>query len=127
MAEKKSKQHAAPVYLYNFGYKTEVRIPGTDYALGTPHAMGISFKFNNEVPPKNGKVSKPGGLSGNKPERFVASHNMAELWITFARTGKPSAKNVPEWPAYNLKDRPMMPVDTKCEVIKNRLKEELDL
>ena len=45
---------------------------------------------------------KEGFLSGNKPERFTASHNMAELWTTFAKTGKPAAKDVPEWPAYNL-------------------------
>ena len=51
IAEKKVKQGGAPVYLYNFGYKSEKKIPDTDYALGTPHAMDISFKFNNEVPP----------------------------------------------------------------------------
>ena len=50
IAEKKAAQHGAPVYLYQFGYKSEVKIPGTDYALGTPHAMDITFKFNNETP-----------------------------------------------------------------------------
>ena len=43
IAEKKALQGEAPVYLYNFGYKSEQKIPGTDYALGTPHAMDISF------------------------------------------------------------------------------------
>jgi para-nitrobenzyl esterase len=50
---------------------------------------------------------------------------MAELWTTFARTGKPAAKDVPDWPAYSLKDRPTMRIDTKCEVINDRYKEEL--
>jgi para-nitrobenzyl esterase len=126
IAEKKVKQNAAPVYLYNFGYKSEVRIPGTEYALGTPHAMDISFKFNNEVPAKDGSQTTS-GLGGSKPERFVASRNMAELWTTFARTGKPAAKAAPEWPAYNLTNRPTMRIDTKCEVINDRYKEELDL
>jgi para-nitrobenzyl esterase len=120
LAERKAKQNGAPVYLYNFGYKSEAKIPGTDYPLGTPHAMDISFKFNNEVPGK-----QAGFLGGNKPERFTASHNMAELWATFARTGKPAAKDVPEWPAYNLNDRPTMRIDAKCEVISDRFKEEL--
>jgi para-nitrobenzyl esterase len=120
LAERKVQQNGAPVYLYNFGYKSEAKIPGTDYQLGTPHAMDISFKFNNEVPGK-----QAGFLGGNKPERFIASHNMAELWTTFARTGKPAAKNIPVWPAYNLNDRPTMRINAKCEVIYNRFKEEL--
>ena len=127
IAEKKTKQNAAPVYLYNFGYKSEVKIPGTDYAMGTPHAMDISFKFNNEVPSKNGEPSKPSFFGGNRPERFTASHNFAELWTTFALTGKPAAKNGPTWPAYNLKERPTMRIDTELEVINNRFKDEVEM
>jgi para-nitrobenzyl esterase len=122
IAEKKVRQQGAPVYLYNFGYKSEAKVPGTDYAFGTPHAMDITFKFNNEV-----AGMKEGFLSGNKPERFTASHNMAELWATFARTGKPAAKGVPEWPAYNLTNRATMRIDSKCEIINNRFSEELEM
>jgi para-nitrobenzyl esterase len=125
IAEKKVKQNGAPVYLYNFGYKSEKLIPGTNYAMGTPHAMDISFKFNNEIPPRDGSQPKESFFGGNKSERFIASHHFAELWTTFARTGKPAAKDVPVWPAYNLKDRPTMRIDTKCEVINNRFPEEL--
>jgi para-nitrobenzyl esterase len=120
IAERKVQQQAAPVYLYNFGYKSEAKVPGTDYPFGTPHAMDITFKFNNEVPGVAASF-----LAGNSPERFTASHNMAELWTTFAKAGKPAAKNVPEWKAYNLNDRPTMRIDTKCEVINNRFSEEL--
>ncbi|MBK7711769.1 MAG: carboxylesterase/lipase family protein [Bacteroidales bacterium] len=126
IAEKKAKQNGAPVYLYNFGYKSEVIIPGTDYPLGTPHAMDISFKFTNEVPPKDG-TNGSSYFGGKKPERFIASHNMAELWTTFARTGKPAAKAAPEWPPYNLNDRPTMRIDTTCEVLKDRYASELKM
>ena len=95
IAEKKVKQGGAPVYLYNFGYKSEKKIPDTDYALGTPHAMDISFKFNNEVPPRDGSEPKESYFGGNRPERFAASRHFAELWTTFARTGKPAANDVP--------------------------------
>ncbi|MCE6992504.1 carboxylesterase/lipase family protein [Dyadobacter sp. CY323] len=125
IAEKKVKQNGAPVYLYNFGYKSEKKILDTDYPMGTPHAMDISFKFNNEVPPKDPSQPSESFFGGKKPERFVASHHFAELWTTFARTGKPAAKDVPEWPAYNLKTRPTMRIDTKCEVINDRFGEEL--
>ena len=126
IAEKKTEQHGAPAYLYNFGYKSEVLIPGTDHPLGTPHAMDITFKFNNEVPPKDGTTGKS-YFAGSRPERFVASHHMAELWTTFARTGKPAAKGVPEWPAYDLMKRPTMRIDTNCEVIDDRYAAELKM
>ncbi len=126
IAEKKVKQNGAPVYLYNFGYKSEMKIPGTEYAMGTPHAMDISFKFNNEVPPKEGEQPRM-SFGGNRPERFEASLHFAELWTTFARTGKPAAKGVPEWPAYNLTDRPTMRIDSTCEVINNRFNDEVEM
>jgi len=120
IAEKKAAQHGAPVYLYHFGYKSEVEIASTDYALGTPHAMDITFKFNNETP-DNG----PGALSGNRVDRFIASRKMAELWTNFARTGVPCAADVPEWPAYTLDARASLRIDTQCEVIRDRFDEEL--
>ena len=122
IAEKKAVQNGAPVFLYQFGYKSEEKVPGTDYALGTPHAMDITFKFNNETP-----ANRPGFLSGHRPDRFIASHTMAELWTGFARTGRPAAAGAPEWPAFNLEDRPSMRIDTKCEVIHNRYSQELAL
>lgn len=125
IAEKKAKQGGAPVYLYNFGYKSEKKIPGTDYPMGTPHAMDISFKFNNELPPRDGSQPKESFFGGNRPERFTASHHFAELWTTFARTGKPAARNIPQWPAFNLKTRPTMRIDAQCEVIYNRFSQEL--
>ncbi len=121
IAEKKAKQGGANVYLYNFGYKSEVKIPGTDYEMGTPHAMDISFKFYNE------SAEKPSFFGGNKPERVTASLNFAELWTNFAKTGKPFAKDAPEWKPYNLKNRPTMRIDTKLEVINDRFKDELNV
>ena len=56
IAQKKALQNGAPVYLYHFGYKSELKIAGTDYALGTPHAMDITFKFNNETPDRKSVV-----------------------------------------------------------------------
>lgn len=120
IAEKKAAQNAAPVYLYQFGYKSEAKIPGSDYALGTPHALDITFKFNNETPQDG-----PWMLSGSRPERFIASRNMAELWANFARNGRPTAAGVPEWPAYDLENRSSMRIDTSCTVINQRFSAEL--
>jgi para-nitrobenzyl esterase len=87
--------------------------------MGTPHAMDISFKFNNET------IERPSFFGGSRPEKAIASHHFAELWTNFAKTGKPFATNAPEWKAYNLETRPTMRIDTKLEVINDRFKEEL--
>ncbi len=63
--------------------------------------------------------------SGGSPERFVASHNMAALWTSFARTGRPAAEGVPEWPAYTLDGRASLRIDTRCEVMYDRYGAEL--
>ncbi len=126
IAERKAKENGAPVYLYNFGYKSDMKIPGSDFPMGTPHAMDISYKFNNVQPAKDGE--EPRRMFGDSsPESCKASHNFAELWTNFARTGIPSAEGAPVWPAYNLKDRPTMRIDTNCEVINDRYKIELEM
>ncbi len=125
IAETKAKENGAPVYLYNFGYKSDRTIPGTDFPMGTPHAMDISYKFNNVQPPKEGE--QPSMFGDNSPESCQASHNMAELWTNFAKTGIPSAEGAPEWPEYNLNDRSTMRIDTNCEIINDRYKVELDM
>ncbi len=126
IAEKKAQQNGAPVYLYNFGYKSDAKIPGTDYPMGTPHAMDISFKFNNVVPPKEGEQPRM-GFGGSGSDAITASHNFAALWTSFARTGKPALDGAPEWPAYNLKERPTMRIDAECMVINDRFSEELNM
>lgn len=124
IAERKTQQNGAPAYLYNFGYKNESKIPGTDYPFGTPHAMDIPFKFNNVVP---SNPSNSWTMGGQLPERFTASHNMAEMWTTFARTGKPGAVGQPEWLPYSLLRRPTMRIDTRCEIFFDRNKAEREM
>jgi para-nitrobenzyl esterase len=122
IAEKKARQNGAPVYLYNFGYKSGLKVPNTDFPMGTAHAMDIGFKFNNVRPEMPGQY-----LAGDKPERFKASLNFAGLWTSFARTGIPRVKDQPEWSAYNMVKRPTYRIDTECEVINDRNKSEREL
>jgi para-nitrobenzyl esterase len=122
IAEKKARQKGAQVYLYNFGYKSGLKLQGTDFPMGTAHAMDIGFKFNNVRPEMPGQY-----LAGDKPERFKASANFAGLWTSFAHTGKPGVKDQPEWPAYDLNKRPTYKISSDCEVIYNRNKSEREL
>jgi para-nitrobenzyl esterase len=122
IAEKKTKQNAARVYLYNFGFKSGLKVPNTDFPMGTAHAMDIGFKFNNV------RTEMPGQyLAGEKPERFKASLNFAGLWTTFARTGIPAVMDQPGWPPYDLVKRSTYRIDTECEVIYDRNKSEREL
>ncbi len=140
IAERKAAQRGAPAYLYVFKHENPSLIPGTQHKMGTPHAMEITYKFYN-VPqpgqqsanagPQGGNAG--GGLMGvSRPESVKAAHNMAELWSTFARTGKPSAKGQPEWPAYTAQTRATMEIDTDCTVandphpLERKLWERLD-
>lgn len=112
IAERKAEQGGAPAYLYNFGYKSNMKIPGTEYEAGSMHALDIPFKFYNVE----------GGMAGTKEDRFEASRNFTSLWTSFARHGKPVAENQPEWPAFNLQDRALMRIDAPCSVITDRYK-----
>uniref|UniRef100_UPI0035644BA1 carboxylesterase/lipase family protein n=1 Tax=Draconibacterium sp. TaxID=1965318 RepID=UPI0035644BA1 len=112
IAERKAKQGGASAYLYNFGYKSNMKIPGTEFEAGSMHALDIPFKFYNVE----------GGMAGTKDDRFEASQNFTSLWTSFARNGKPAAKGQPEWPAYNLQERSLMRIDTECSVINDRYK-----
>jgi para-nitrobenzyl esterase len=124
IAERKAAQRGAPAYMYVFRHENPSLIPGTQHKMGTPHAMEITYKFYNVPQPgqpganAGPQAGQGGGLmSISRPESIKAAHNMAELWSTFARTGRPAANRQPEWPAYNTQARPTMEIDTQCKVV----------
>ena len=140
IAERKSAQAGAPAYMYVFKHENPALIPGTQHKMGTPHAMEITYKFYNVPQPAQqganaGQQGANGGgglMSISRPESVKAAHNMAELWSTFARTGKPAAKGQPEWPAYTAQTRATMEIDAECKVandpypLERKLWERLD-
>ena len=117
IAERKSLQGGAPAYLYNFGYKSNNKIPGTDFEFGAMHALDIPFKFYNVE----------GGMAGTKPDRFEASRNMTALWTSFARSGRPVAAGQAEWPPYDTDTRPTYRIDSTCKVIYDRFRAEREM
>jgi para-nitrobenzyl esterase len=110
IAEKKATQGGAPVYLYNFGYKSESKIPGTDYAMGTPHAMDIAFKFNNVV--------TPSFFSGARPERLVASRK-------WRRCGRPLLGLIALPPLDSQRGRPTISFDAPLCASTQRVKSSI--
>jgi para-nitrobenzyl esterase len=101
----KSRQGAAPVYSYILDYRSPEKVPGTDFAEGSPHASDISMKFNTAP------------MFGPKaPDRLQTARNMSEMWATFARTGQPGAKGQPDWKCYSLDGRETMIIDAACRL-----------
>ncbi len=105
IAERKAQQATAPVYSYILDYPSPQKVPGTDYAEGSPHASDIPMKFDTaaQFGPKD-------------PARLKTASNMGEMWATFARTGKPGAKGQPEWKPYTLARRETMVIDAQCRL-----------
>ena len=44
---------------------------------------------------------------------------MQDAWISFARTGDPNHKGLPEWPAYDPVHRATMIFDTKSKAVED--------
>jgi len=92
LAELQSRH--APVYVYEFAWKAVT--PGKPQ--GAIHALEIPFMF--------GALDSHdlGAIAGRTPAAYALSERMQELWLSFARSGKPAAPGI-EWPAYALPRR----------------------
>lgn len=105
MAERKTEQGGEPAYQYLFNWDT----PVDDGKWRSPHALEIGFVFDN--------VENSKSMSGIGEEQQRVADIMADTWISFARTGNPNNPKIPQWPAYNLEDRPVMVFDETPEVV----------
>ena len=113
VAEMKAEQATAPVYAYYLDYRSKVKIPGTNFEIGSPHASDIEMKFDTaRVMPKG-----PFYNEDRTEARFKTADNMSEMWATFAHTGKPGAKGQPEWLPYDLSRRATMMIDAQCRLV----------
>jgi para-nitrobenzyl esterase len=75
---------------------------------GTFHSSEIAFVFDNaELCPR---------YSGGGSEALRLSSVIGEAWASFARTGKPGHRGLPDWPAYTEEKRATMIFNNSCEV-----------
>lgn len=116
-AEHKVRQHAAPVYMYEFTWRTPCF--GRRWA---PHGSEIPFVFGNldywfawdwDDTPAVRAAADPGRM------RDRLSTKMMDAWIAFARTGNPGTPSLPQWPEYELTHRATMELGASCSVIEN--------
>jgi para-nitrobenzyl esterase len=107
LADRKAAQPAA-VYRYRWDNRSNMPIAGTSHTLGAGHATDIGPTFFNW---------DEKSLQGDGADMIKASANVSALWANFARTGKPSAPGVPDWPRYETATRPVMLIDADCMVV----------
>lgn len=102
MAERKSAQNAAPVFMYRVDYQPRV----ADRILRSPHGTEVPLVFGTKVPVE---------FIGDGPEVDALSATMMDAWLRFAKTGNPAGKAL-AWPRYDASSRKTMIFDAPCHV-----------
>ena len=92
-----------PAYAYQLDWAT----PGDGGKFGAPHASDIQLVFDN--------IGKPGATAIGPGAQPMADM-MSESFITFARTGNPNNKFIPNWQHYTLPRRQTMVFDVPAHL-----------
>ncbi|AJP73214.1 carboxylesterase/lipase family protein [Sphingomonas hengshuiensis] len=99
-------------------YQVDFQSP-TQPNRGAPHTMDIALAF--------GTLAAEGSFTGTGPDAQRLSGQMMAAFAALARTGRPVAKGVPEWPAYRLPDRATMVFDAASRAVNDPRKWEREL
>ena len=114
-AKDKSALNAAPVYMYLFTWQS----PVMDGKFKAVHCMELPFVFNN--------IARCEEMTGGRKDAYVLADKVSNAWISFAKTGNPGHKGLPNWPAFNSANTSTMHFNNKCEVKPQMDKELFDL
>ncbi len=104
IAERKAAAGGAPVYLYQFAWRT----PVMDGKLLTPHALEIPFVFDHAADSR---------FTGGGAKAAALADRMSDAWIAVARSGDPNVAKLPPWPPSDPARRATMVFDDTCAVI----------
>jgi para-nitrobenzyl esterase len=105
-AERKAAQGGAPAYLYWFQWQTPI-LDGRPRAY---HCSELPFVFYN--------TDRCATMTGGGPEARDLAGKIADAWLAFAKSGDPSHKGLPKWPAFTAAECPTMVFDT-ASVVRN--------
>jgi para-nitrobenzyl esterase len=104
-AAAKAKHPESETYTYLFTYTFPY--DGGHIAW---HCSEIPFVFHN---------TSLVALFNEEGVTEMLEKRMCDAWLNFARTGKPSSEDLPEWPACTADDEAVMIFDKECEVRHN--------
>jgi len=112
LGELKVAQGKAPSYLYYFTWRSPVH----HGQLKSYHTLDIPFAFYN--------IDLAASMTGAGNERWALAHKISAAYAAFARTGNPNHPDLPNWPAFNLNQRPTMIFNNECKLLNDPNKEE---
>jgi len=102
-AELKAAQGGAPAYYYIW----EWPVPTYNGKFGAVHGVDVGSAIHIWREPMTGC---------GHPEGMMMVDRLATVWTNFAKTGVPNSDLTPEWPPYNLDNRPTMVFDVNTRV-----------
>jgi para-nitrobenzyl esterase len=111
IAERRAALNKAPVYAYYFAWETPVQ----GGRLKSPHALEISFAFDNT------ELSKRFTGGGERPAALA--DKMSDAWIAFARTGDPNTAKLPKWAPYTAAQRATMVFNDTSQLVNDPMGE----
>ncbi len=104
-ADRKADQGKAPVYQYYFTWRSPVR----EGKLRTFHTLEIPFVFD--------VVDTSKSITGSDADRYELATRMSSAWAAFARNGNPSCKELPNWGAFDTRQRATMIFNNECRLV----------
>lgn len=111
-AQRRAALGKSPVYLYYFTWET----PVLGGRLKSPHTMEIPFAFDN--------VKISARITGGGADAMALADKVSDSWIAFARSGNPNTPKLPQWPAFDTKDRATMVINNMSKVVNDPLREQ---
>ena len=100
----KAVQGRASAYMYQVRWQTPI-LDGRPRAF---HCIDLPLVFDNS--------DRCAAMTGGTDDARELAGRMADAWIAFARTGNPSHRGLPPWPAFQPEPGPTMIFDRTCEV-----------
>lgn len=99
--------HTPQTWVYRFDWKGAV--PGKPQ--GAIHTIELPFVFGTL------DSSETGAIAGPSPAARALAERVQEAWLAFARTGRPAADGLPEWPPYAPPRRATLELGEKPRVL----------
>ncbi|MDQ1403510.1 MAG: para-nitrobenzyl esterase [Actinomycetota bacterium] len=102
--------HAAAAASATFMYLFTWPSPMLEGLLGSCHVVEIPFVFGSLTEPRAAM------FVGDGPEARALATAVQDAWLSFARTGRPAAPTLPDWPTYDSGRRATMVLGAECRV-----------